>query len=88
MNIVRLRYTNTPSSLAISNIADQQELASELQAIRFFVPGAINGFHAAALPQATLKLLLEVSRLELQSSEANAPLLTLPLGKFGQVRRR
>jgi hypothetical protein len=54
LNIVRLRYTNTPSSLAISNIADQQELASELQAIPFFVPGAIDGFRAQALPQATL----------------------------------
>lgn len=54
LNIVRLRYTNTPSSLAISNIADQQELASELQAIPFFVPGAIDGFRATALPQATL----------------------------------
>lgn len=54
LNIVRLRYINTPSSLAISNIADQQELASELQAIPFFVPGAIDGFRAAALPQATL----------------------------------
>lgn len=54
LNIVRLRYTNTPSSLAISNIADQQELASELQAIPFFLAGAADGFRAQTLPQASL----------------------------------
>lgn len=54
LNIVRLRYTNTPSSLAISNIADQQELASELQAIPFFLAGAADGFRSQALPQASL----------------------------------
>jgi len=54
LNIVRLRYTNTPSSLAISNIADQQELASDLQAIPFFLAGAADGFRSQALPQASL----------------------------------
>ncbi|MCE2753032.1 MAG: hypothetical protein LW720_14220 [Pirellula sp.] len=54
LNIVRLRYTDTPSSLAISNIADQQELASELQAIPFFLAGAADGFRSQALPQASL----------------------------------
>jgi len=54
LNIVRLRYTNTPSSLAISNIADQQELSSEFQAIPFFVAGAVDGFRSQALPQASL----------------------------------
>lgn len=54
LNIVRLRYTNTPSSLAISNIADQQELASEFQAIPFFLAGAADGFRSQALPQASL----------------------------------
>ena len=54
LNIVRLRYTNTPSSLAISNIADQQELASELQAIPFFLAGAADGFRSQSLPQASL----------------------------------
>jgi hypothetical protein len=54
LNIVRLRYTNTPSSIAISNIADQQELASELQAVPFFVAGALDGFRSQALPQANL----------------------------------
>ncbi len=54
LNIVRLRYTNTPSSLAISNIADQQEMASELQAIPFFLAGSSDGFRAQALPQASL----------------------------------
>jgi hypothetical protein len=37
--------------------------------------------------KATFALLLEVSRLELQSSEANAPLLTIPLGRYGQARK-
>lgn len=54
LNIVRLRYTNTPSSLAISNIADQQELSSEWQAIPFFVAGAAEGFRSQILPQASL----------------------------------
>jgi hypothetical protein len=40
--------------LAISNIADQQELASELQAIPFFLAGAADGFRSQALPQASL----------------------------------
>lgn len=54
LNIVRLRYTNTPSSIAISNIADQQELSSEFQAIPFFVAGAVDGFRSQSLPQASL----------------------------------
>jgi hypothetical protein len=54
LNIVRLRYTNTPSSLAISNIADQQELSSEFQAIPFFAPGALGGYRSQGLPQASL----------------------------------
>ena len=33
--------------------------------------------------KATFALLLEVSRLELQSTEAKSPLLTLPLGREG-----
>jgi hypothetical protein len=37
--------------------------------------------------KATFALLLEVSRLELQSYESDAPLLTIPLGRYGQVRK-
>ena len=56
LNIVRLRYTSTPSSLGIANIADQQELASGLQALPFFVAGGgdAGGYRADVLPQATL----------------------------------
>ena len=36
LNIVRLRYTDVPSSLALSSIADQRELAAGLKAIPFF----------------------------------------------------
>ena len=53
-NIVRLRYTDTPSSLAISNIAAQFELVKGLQLTPFFAAtGGDNnrGSYAAALPQ-------------------------------------
>lgn len=52
LNIVRLRYTDTPSSLAISSIADQQELSSGLQAIPFLVSGDGGIFRTNVLPQA------------------------------------
>lgn len=54
LNIVRLRYTDTPSSLAISSIADQQELSTGLQALPFLVSGDGGGFRTNLLPQAEL----------------------------------
>src|SRR5215471_11171004 len=39
LNIVRLRYTDTPSSLAVSAIAAQFERALSLQLTPFFVAG-------------------------------------------------
>ena len=36
LNIVRLRYTDTPSSLSISNIAAQFEITKGLQIVPFF----------------------------------------------------
>ncbi len=53
LNIVRLRYTDTPSSLAISNIAAQYELSAGLGAMPFFAAGADRGLNSV-LPQATL----------------------------------
>jgi hypothetical protein len=37
LNIVRLRYTDTPSSLAVSGIAAQFEVTKNVQIIPFFV---------------------------------------------------
>jgi hypothetical protein len=57
LNIVRLRYVDTPSSLAISSIADQQEVAAGLGIVPFFTSagaGDIGGYRNAILPQAQL----------------------------------
>lgn len=57
LNIVRLRYVDTPSSLAISSIADQQELAAGLGFVPFFTSAAagdVGGYRNSILPQAQL----------------------------------
>jgi hypothetical protein len=57
LNIVRLRYTDTPSSLALSAIADQQEVSAGLKAIPFFTAAAagdIGSYRGNVLPQAEL----------------------------------
>jgi hypothetical protein len=51
LNIVRLRYTDTPSSLAVSTIAAQFERSHSLQLTPFFVAGNTASF-TAVLPQA------------------------------------
>lgn len=51
LNIVRLRYSDTPSSLAVSNIAAQFELSGNLGVTPFFAAGADRGFNSV-LPQA------------------------------------
>src|SRR5262249_10470484 len=51
LNIVRLRYTDTPSSLAVSAIAAQFERSLSLQLTPFFVAGNDASF-TAVLPQA------------------------------------
>ncbi len=51
LNIVRLRYTDTPSSLAVSAIAAQFERSHSLQLTPFFVAGSDASF-TAVLPQA------------------------------------
>ncbi|MFO0925494.1 MAG: hypothetical protein U0736_00425 [Gemmataceae bacterium] len=53
LNIVRLRYLDTPSSLAITAIADQKELTGSLKAMPFFVAGDTRSF-TSVLPQAEL----------------------------------
>ena len=53
LNIVRLRYTDTPSSLTVSNIAAQFELAAGLGASPFFAAGAERSF-TSVLPQANV----------------------------------
>lgn len=57
LNIVRLRYVDTPSSLAISSIADQQEVVAGLGIVPFFTSagaGDIGGYRNSILPQAQL----------------------------------
>src|SRR5262245_61267662 len=55
LNIVRLRYGDTPSSLAASSVAAQFELAKSFQLTPFFVAsGAAAGSYAAVLPQLSL----------------------------------
>src|SRR2546429_782948 len=53
LNIVRLRYTDTPSSLAVSTIAAQHELNRTFQLTPFFVASgaAVAKTWAAVLPQ-------------------------------------
>ncbi len=53
LNIVRLRYTDTPSSLAISAIAAQYELTKNFQLTPFFVASGaeVAKSYAAVLPQ-------------------------------------
>ena len=55
LNIVRLRYIDTPSSLAISSIADQQEIVAGLGIVPFFTSagaGDIGSYRNSILPQA------------------------------------
>ncbi|MFO1205239.1 MAG: hypothetical protein U1E63_05850 [Burkholderiales bacterium] len=56
LNIVRLRYVDTPSSLQISNIAAQFELLNSLQLTPFFVASGAepNRSYTAVVPQATI----------------------------------
>jgi hypothetical protein len=56
LNIVRLRYTDTPSSLAVSAIAAQFERAQTLGLIPFFTAagGDLNRSFSAVLPQAQI----------------------------------
>src|SRR5207237_10040007 len=53
LNIVRLRYTETPSSLAVTTIAAQRELSQTFQLTPFFVASAaeVAKTSAAVLPQ-------------------------------------
>ncbi len=54
LNIVRLRYTDTPSSLSVANIAAQFELVKSLSINPFFVASGAepNRSYTAVLPQA------------------------------------
>jgi hypothetical protein len=57
LNIVRLRYGDSPSSLSISTIADQRELSANLGATPFFASagaGDWGTYRGAVLPQAML----------------------------------
>jgi len=54
LNLVRLRYVDTPSSLAISAIADQQEVSAGVEATPFFTSAATGDalrFRGSVLPQ-------------------------------------
>jgi len=54
LNIVRLRYTDTPSSLAVSGIAAQFERSQSVQIVPFFTSAGAdsNRSYTAILPQA------------------------------------
>lgn len=57
LNIVRLRYTDSPSSLSISSIAEQKEITAALRAMPFFAAAAtgnIGGYQGTVLPQAEM----------------------------------
>jgi hypothetical protein len=56
LNIVRLRYTDTPSSLSVANIAAQYELIRSLQIVPFFTASGadVNKAYGAILPGALL----------------------------------
>jgi hypothetical protein len=57
LNIVRLRYVDTPSSLAISSIADQQEMVAGLGIVPFFASagaGDVGSYRNSILPNAQL----------------------------------
>ncbi|PWT76619.1 MAG: hypothetical protein C5B46_00860 [Proteobacteria bacterium] len=58
LNIVRLRYTDTPSSLSVANIAAQYELIKQLQITPFFVASGAepNRSFTAILPQAGMSV--------------------------------
>jgi hypothetical protein len=55
LNIVRLRYTDTPSSLSVASIADQRELTGGLSLVPFFTAeaagNAFGGYRGVVLPQ-------------------------------------
>ncbi len=56
LNVVRLRYIDSPSSLSLASIADQQELVGGLAAMPFFTSagaGDIGSYRGSVLPQAT-----------------------------------
>jgi hypothetical protein len=56
LNIVRLRYTDTPSSLAVSAIAAQFERSQSVGLLPFFTAagGDLNRSFTAVLPQAQI----------------------------------
>ncbi|HVJ80472.1 MAG TPA: hypothetical protein VNC50_05330, partial [Planctomycetia bacterium] len=58
LNIVRLRYTDSPSSLSITSIADQREVVAALKAMPFFTSAAagnaFGGYRNSVLPQAEM----------------------------------
>jgi len=58
LNIVRLRYIDSPSSLAITSVADQYELTRSLGLTPFFTSAAagqaFGGYRSIVLPQAQI----------------------------------
>jgi hypothetical protein len=56
LNIVRLRYTDTPSSVAVTSVAEQYELTRSLGLTPFFTASAagqaFGGYRGTVLPQA------------------------------------
>ncbi len=55
LNVVRLRYTDTPSSLSVTSLADQYEVTRNLGLTPFFTSAAagqaLGGYRSVVLPQ-------------------------------------
>lgn len=57
LNIVRLRYTDSPSSLSVSSIAEQREIVAGLRALPFFTSAAagdLGSYRGTVLPNAEI----------------------------------
>src|SRR5262249_22463011 len=78
LNIVRLRYSDNPSSLSVSNIAAQFEVAKKLQLVPFFTAAAagnVGSYHGTVLPGAEI-------------NGADRPTLSLTPQDEGEFTRR
>ena len=74
LNIVRLRYIDTPSSLSIASIADQQELTAGVGIVPFFTSagaGDFGAYRSSILPQAQLSSEMGVKSRLVYSSSSN-----------------
>ena len=87
LNIVRLRYTDSPSSLAISSIADQREVTGSLGIVPFFTSAGasdVGSYRGSILPSAELAGVTRPSCRNLCASKVTRPQANCDL--FGASR--